>query len=106
MGNAAMTNYEVVYPLGRRVRQTRGRAARPLSLDGVTIGELSNGKFDSGFVFESIEKAILKRIPTAKFVSHEQFGDTYGPQESEVIRDLPYKLKRHGVNVVISGMAG
>jgi hypothetical protein len=61
-----MTKYEVVYPLGRRVRQTRERAARPSALDGVTIGELSNDKFDSGFVFESIEKAILKRIPNGE----------------------------------------
>ena len=101
-----MSEYEVVYPLGRRVRQTRERAARPRALDGVTIGELSNDKFDSGFVFESIEKAILKRIPTAKFVSFERFGNTYGPSESQVIRDLPENLKRHGVDVVISGMAG
>ena len=101
-----MSKYEVVFPLGRRVRQTREQAARPRTLDGVTIGELSNHKFDSEFAFESIEKAILKRIPTAKFVSFERFGNTYGPSESQVIRDLPENLKRHGVDVVISGMAG
>ena len=101
-----MSNYEVVFPLGRRVQQSREHALRPRALDGVTIGELSNDKFDSEFVFESIEKAILKRIPTAKFVSYQQFGNTYGPSESEVIRDLPDNLKRHGVEVVISGMAG
>jgi len=101
-----MSRYEVVFPLGKRVRQTGERAARPRTLDGVTIGELSNDKFDSGCVFESIERAILKLIPTAKFVSHERFGNVYGPSESEVIRDLPDNLKRHGVHVVISGMAG
>jgi hypothetical protein len=101
-----MSKYEVVFPLGRRARQTRERAARPRTLDGVTIGELSNHKFDSEFAFESIEKAILKRVPTAKFVSFERFGNTYGPSESEVIRDLPENLRRHGVGVAISGMAG
>jgi hypothetical protein len=101
-----MSKYEVVFPLGRRARQTRERAARPRTLDGVTIGELSNHKFDSEFAFESIEKAILKRVPTAKFVSFERFGNTYGPSESEVIRDLPENLRRHGVDVAISGMAG
>jgi len=49
-----MSKYEVVFPLGRRSQQTRERAARPRTLDGVTIGELSNDKFDSEFVFESI----------------------------------------------------
>ena len=101
-----MSKYEVVFPLGRRVRQTREHVLRPRTLDGVTIGELSNDKFDSAFVFESIEKAILKRIPTAKFVPFERFGYVYGPNEGEVIRDLPQNLKRHGVEVVISGMAG
>ncbi len=101
-----MSNYEVVFPLGRRARKTREQAQRPRTLDGVTIGELSNDKFDADFVFESIEKAILKRIPTARFVSSAQFGNVYGDKEAQVIRDLPENLKRHGVDVVISGMAG
>jgi hypothetical protein len=101
-----MSRYEVVLPLGRRARRTREQAQRPRTLDGVTIGELSNDKFDSEFVFESIEKAILKRIPTAKFVSFAKFGNVYGASEAQVIRDLPDNLKRHGVDVVISGMAG
>ena len=101
-----MSKYEVVFPLGRRARRAAGQAARPRTLDGITIGELSNDKFDSDFVFESIEKAILKRIPTAKFVSHQRFGNVYGASESEVIRNLPDNLKRHRVDIVISGMAG
>ena len=103
---SATNPYEVVFPLGRRQRQSREPAARPRSLENIVIGELSNDKFDSGFVFEAVEKAILKRIPSARFVSHEQFGNVYGSSESDVIRDLPGNLKRHGVNVVISGMAG
>jgi hypothetical protein len=101
-----MSKYEVVFPLGRRARRTQERAARPRTLDGVTIGELSNDKFDSEFVFEAVEKAILKRIPTAKFVSFAKFGNVYGASEAQVIRDLPGNLERHGVDVVISGMAG
>jgi hypothetical protein len=101
-----MSTYEVVYPLGRRVRPATTRAARPRTLDGVTIGELSNHKFDAAFTFEVIEQAIRKRFPSAKFVSFERFGDTYGARESEVIRDLPQKLKRYDCDVVISGNAG
>jgi len=101
-----MSGYEVVSPLGRRVRQATARAARPRTLDGITIGELSNHKFDSEFTFEVIEKALAKRFPTAKFVSFDRFGDTYGPRESEVIRELPEKLKLYECDVVISGNAG
>jgi hypothetical protein len=101
-----MSKYEVVYPLGRRPRQNREQALRPRTLDGMTIGELSNDKFDADFAFESIEKAILKRFPTARFVPHTQFGNVYGSSEAEVVRDLPGNLRRHKVDVVISGMAG
>src|ERR1700749_173654 len=101
-----MSQYEVVFPLGRRAKRTGARAVRPRSLDGVTIAELSNDKFDAGFVFETIEKALLKRVPTAKFISHKEFGNTYGNAESDVIRDLPGRLKQHGADVVISGLAG
>jgi hypothetical protein len=101
-----VSQYEVVSPLGRRVRQTGARGERPRTLDGVTIGELSNHKFDSEFTFEQIEKAILKRFPSAKFVSFDRFGDTYGARESDVIRDLPKKLEAYDCDVVISGNAG
>ena len=101
-----MSTYEVVYPLGRRVRQTTTRAVRPRTLDGVTIGELSNHKFDAEFTFSVIEQALLKRFPAAKFVSFERFGDTYGAHESDVIRELPEKLKLYDCDVVISGNAG
>ena len=101
-----MSIYEVVSPLGRGVRPATKRAARPRTLDGATIAELSNHKFDSEFTFEVIERAIRKRYPGVKFVSHERFGDTYGPRESDVIRDLPEKLTLYDCDLVISGNAG
>ena len=55
---------------------------------------------------DTIEKAILKRFPSAKFVSFDRFGDTYGARESDVIRDLPKKLEAYDCDVVISGNAG
>ncbi len=101
-----MSTYEVVYPLGRRAPQRKTRAVRPNSLDGLTIGELSNHKFDSEFTFEVIEKALLKRFPDIRFVSHREFGDTYGARESEVIKALPQRLEALECDLVISGTAG
>lgn len=99
-------SYRVVYPLGRRARKSASNKARPRSLDGVTIAELSNHKFDTEFTFRNIEQAILKRYPTAKFVPFETFGDVYGTREAQVIKDLPELLKLHEVDLVISGNAG
>ncbi len=101
-----MTTYRVVYPLGRRARRSTSSKPRPRTLDGMTVAELSNHKFDAEFTFRSIEQAILKRHPGVRFVPFETFGDTYGPRESEVIRDLPEKLRLHEVDLVISGNAG
>lgn len=101
-----MSIYRVVYPLGRRARRSSAGKPRPRSLDGITIAELSNHKFDTEFTFRTIEQAILKRYPKAKFVPFETFGDVYGPRESEVIRKLPDLLKLHDVDLVISGNAG
>ena len=98
--------YSVVSPLGRRTRQQSSRSRRRESLDGATIAELSNHKFDSAFTFEVLEKALLDRYPNLKFVSHREFGDTYGTHESDVIRALPEKLKSFDVDFVISGNAG
>jgi len=101
-----MTTYEVVYPQGRHAPRRKARGARPKSLDGLTIGELSNHKFDSDFTFAVIEKALLKRFPNIKFVSHREFGDVYGARESEVIHALPGKLEAFECDLVISGNAG
>ena len=101
-----MSTYEVVYPLGRRAPRRKAQAVRPRSLDGLTIAELSNHKFDSEFTFEVIEKALLKRFPDIRFVSHRAFGDTYGASESEVIKALPERLAALECDLVISGTAG
>ena len=101
-----MSTYEVVYPLGRRALRRKAQAARPNSLDGLTIAELSNHKFESEFMFEVIERALLKRFPNIRFVSHREFGDTYGARESDVIKALPERLEALECDLVISGTAG
>lgn len=98
--------YRVVYPLGRRARKSASNKSRPRTLDGVTIAELSNHKFDTEFTFRTIEQAILKRYPKAKFVPFETFGDVYGSREAQVIGNLPELLELHEVDLVISGNAG
>ena len=101
-----MSTYEVVYPLGRRAPRRKAQAVRPRSLDGLTIAELSNHKFESEFMFEVIERALLKRFPNIRFVSHREFGDTYGARESDVIKALPERLEALECDLVISGTAG
>lgn len=101
-----MALYEVVSPLGRRAGQRNRDVRRPRTLDGVTIAELSNHKFDTDFTFGVIENALRARYPNVKFVPHTAFGDTYGSREAEVIESLPQKLEALECDLVISGNAG
>ena len=81
-------------------------ARRLATLDGATIAELSNHKFGAAYTFEVLERALKKRFPRLKLISHREFGNTYGNAESEVIAALPDKLKALEVDAVISGNAG
>ena len=98
--------YEVVYPLGKPTTKQDPVAGRLKSLDGLTIAELSNHKFGSEFTFGVLEKALARRFPKLKLIPHREFGNTYGPVESEVIQALPAHLKDLKVDAVISGNGG
>ena len=98
--------YHVVYPLGRLTQVAKAVPARLKTLDGMTIGELSNHKFGSELTLEVLEKALLKRYPNIKFIHHENFGDTYGPAESDVIKAIPERLREFKCDAVISGNGG
>ena len=101
-----MSIYEVVSPLGRRAGRRKRNVQRPRTLDGITIAELSNHKFDTDFTFQVIENALRSRFPNVKFVSHTEFGDTYGTSETQVIESLPQRLAQLECDLVISGNAG
>ena len=48
-----MSTYEVVYPLGRRAPRSKALAARPRSLDGLTLGLLWNSKRGGEFALSA-----------------------------------------------------
>ncbi len=98
--------YEVVYPLGMPTQNEKPVAPPLATLDGMTIAELSNHKFGTDFTFGVLGRALVKHFPNIKIIPHREFGDTYGPAESEVINALPGKLKALKVDAVISGNAG
>ena len=98
--------YEVVYPLGRLTQSEKPVARRLNTLNGMTIGELSNHKFGSVLTFAVIEKVLSKRYPDIKFISHDKFGDTYGTEESDDIKALPDRLRQYECDAVISGNGG
>jgi len=99
-------NYKVVWPLGKLVYQPITLKPRPADLNGLTVCELSDYGFKAEVIFPLVEKLLKQRYPGIKFVEYTSFGNTHGSNEDEVISAFPAKLKKHGCNVVISGVGG
>lgn len=98
------SEYEVVWPRGRRASDTIPLAKRLDSLEGKTICALWDWAFRGDKIFPVIEKELAKRYPTSKFVGYDVFGATHGANEAQVIAALPEKLKENGCDAVISAM--
>ncbi|MBI4308558.1 MAG: hypothetical protein HY684_07125 [Chloroflexi bacterium] len=55
-------------------------------------------------MFPIIEEKLRQRYPDLKFVRWDAFGNIQGPDEPEVIAALPGLLRKHGCDIVISGV--
>ena len=52
------------------------------------------------------EEFMSKRYPGMKFVDYSIFGNTNGPKQGELIAGLPYLLRKHECDAIISGVGG
>jgi len=95
----------VLWPRGRRTVTARPVAPRLDTLVGKTIGQLWDDLFRGDEIFPMLESALVRRFPDVKFVDYRTFGSTHGAEEHEVIASLPARMRAHGVDAVISGMA-
>ncbi len=98
--------YEVVWPLGREVCEAVPVTAGAPDLNGKTICELYDWIFRGEEIFPVIRESLRKRYPGVRFVDYENFGDTHGPQEKDVVGALPELFRKHGCDAVISGVGG
>lgn len=95
--------YEVVWPRGRQA-VGRFRPARRLdTLEGKTIGELSNRIFRADEVFPLVEKELSSRYPGINFINYDVFDSAHG-REDRVMEELPGMLKQDKCDAVISGV--
>jgi hypothetical protein len=80
-------------------------APRLDTLAGKTIGQLWDDLFRGDEIFPMLETALAGRFPGVRFVGYRTFGSTHGAEEQDVLRALPARMREHGVDAVISGMA-
>ena len=97
--------YEAHWPRSPRQQMTRELAPRLDDLDGKTVAQLWDELFKGDQVFELLEEGLKQRYPNINFVSWKVFGSTHGGNEREALAALPEKLREHGVDAVLSGMA-
>lgn len=97
-------SYEVVWPLGKSHGDTRALNERIVDVRGKTICEIWDHVFRGEQIFPIIREAMKKMYPGIRFVEYDQFGDTHGPHQKEVLAALPRLLKQHGCDAVISGV--
>lgn len=97
--------YRVVWPRGPKTIGVTDLAPRLAGLEGKIIGELWDDLFRGDEIFPILEEELGRRFPGVRFVRYDVFGSTHGADEHRVLAELPDKLKRHGVDAIISGMA-
>ena len=97
--------YRVVWPRGTRTVQATDVAPRLSTLEGKTIGQLWDDLFRGDEIFPLLREELARRFPGLRFVDYRVFGSTHGGEEHRTMAELPDKLREHGVDAVISGMA-
>jgi len=92
---------EVYSPAGAVDAQSR-YAPRLASLEGKTLGELSDGMFESQTTFPRIRELLRSRYPTAKIIPWTEFPNGLHTIDDEEVARL---IKQKGCDAVIVGNA-
>jgi hypothetical protein len=102
---AGQATERVLWPRGKKTVEVVSLAKRLDTVEGKTIGQLWDDLFRGDEIFPMLEQALAVRFPGVRFVSYKIFGSTHGREEQRVVAELPARLRQHGVDAVISGMA-
>ena len=100
------SEFEVLWPLGAKSGRAINPAPRLQTLEGKTIGELSNNLFRADILFSELERLLSERYPGIRFVNYDEFGCIHGGQEEATISSLPEKLAQSHCDAVISAVGG
>lgn len=96
--------YNVVWPRSPRGRQRQHAAERLDTLGGKTIAFLWDHLFRGDEIFPLIQAQIERDYPTAKVIGYDDFGNTHGSNEKQMIAGLAEALRSRSVDAVISGL--
>ncbi len=104
MSSHSAIHYEVVWPKSPLAVQPRHLAERLDTLEGKRVGFLWDFLFRGHELFPVIEKDLQHRFTGIEIVGYDEFGNTHGGDEAEVIAALPNRLRDRGIDAVVSGV--
>lgn len=96
--------YEVVWPKSPRGVQSNALAPRLATLDGARVAFLWDHVFRGDEVLPVLADELTRRFPTIEIVGHEEFGNTHGSDEKEMVAGLADGLARRHIDAVVSAM--
>ena len=98
--------YEVVWPLGRRVGQQKGLSRRPQRLDGRRVGFIWDYIFKGDRIFEVVRSQLAERYDDVRFVDYPAFGNIHGTntEERSSVAGLPERIRELDVDAVVVGV--
>lgn len=96
--------YAALWPRAEKTIEPQPLANRLDTLNGKKVAFVWDYMFRGDEIFPLLQAELTKQFPSVTFVSYEEFGSTHGESERQVLAELPDKLKKLGVDAVISGM--
>lgn len=95
--------YDVVWP-----RSPLATARRPLAprveggLEGKRVGFLWDFMFRGEELFPVLERELVAR--GAEIVGYDAFGNIHGPDEAQLVGEIPSVIAARGIDAVVSGV--
>ena len=96
--------YAVVWPRSPLGVQAARLAPRLDDLRGRRIGFLWDYMFRGEEVFPVLERELTARFPGVEFVGYDEFGNVHGPDEAQVVGEIPSVIAARGVDAVVAGV--
>lgn len=97
-------SYDVVWPKSPLGVQSRPLAPRLDDLNGKRVAFLWDYLFRGEELFPVLAEQLVDRYPEIEIVNYDEFGNTHGSDEKQMIADLPTALASRHVDAVVSGV--
>jgi hypothetical protein len=96
--------YRVVWPRSASAVSSKQPALRLTTLDNKRIGLVWDYMFRGDELFSALQIELQRRFVGVEVVGYDVFGNIHGPDEAQVVGELPSLLASRGVDAVVCGV--